>query len=132
MRQLVLALIAAILLAVLWTGMESFGFGRQIHGWFLLLWLTFLPFIWRWRWKPALHVAMIGLLTWSFFCFEAFRHPLWVVQIYFLVYLALFILGLTMATYEELETLHAIAVQIRLRREAQAGTEPPGDPRGLT
>ncbi|MBN2428300.1 MAG: DUF2157 domain-containing protein [Deltaproteobacteria bacterium] len=94
------ALIAAIALAVLWTGMESFGFQRQMHGWFLPLWLAFLPLIYRMRWKPALHVAMIGLLLWSFFCFESLRSPLFVVQVYFLAYLALFLLGLIMDSYE--------------------------------
>jgi len=104
------ALIGAISLAVLWTGMESFGFERQMHGWFFPLWLAFLPLIWRMRWKPALHVAMIGVLLWSFFGFESLRNPLFAVQVYFLAYLALFLFGLIMATYERL-SYFALPVQ---------------------
>ncbi len=104
------ALIAAIALAVLWTGMESFGFQRGMHGWFIPLWLAFLPLIYRMRWKPALHVSLIGLLLWSFFSLENLRHPLFVVQVYFLAYLALFLVGLVMATYERLSDF-AVPVQ---------------------
>jgi uncharacterized membrane protein len=102
------ALIAAIALSVLWTGMESFGFDRPIHAWFLLVWGSFLPIIFRRKWRIALHGVLIGLLLWSFFSFVTFdgqgrqNAALYLVQIYFMAFLALFLVGRLMASHDKL------------------------------
>jgi uncharacterized membrane protein len=99
------ALIAAIPLAVLWTGMEFFGFSRHVHWPFLIVWLLLLPPIYQNKWKAALHLAMIALLFWSWFVFiEApDRYArLYLIQVCFLAYLALFIVGRVMRTYNNL------------------------------
>ncbi len=102
------ALIAAIALATLWTSMESFGFDR-IHGWYLILWLAILPAIYLWYWKPALHLALISLLIWSIYTW--FRIELYwgndgylyLVQLYFIIYLILFVIGMLMQSYSRLK-----------------------------
>lgn len=102
------ALIAAILLATLWTGMESFGF-NQIHGWYVLLWIAFLPAIYQWQWKPACHIALISLLFWS--AFSWFKVDvywgrgayLYLTQLYFICYLAVFVVGMLMHSSTRLE-----------------------------
>jgi uncharacterized membrane protein len=102
------ALLAAIPLAVLWTGMETFGFDRQFHWPFLILWTLFLPPIYQGKWKASLHLAMTALLFWSFFVFgEASerQNELYLIQVFFLAYLAFFILGRAMATYSTLALL---------------------------
>lgn len=105
------AMIAGIALAVLWTGMETFGFDRSLHWPFLILWALCLPWVYTHKWKAAWHFALIGLLSWSWF---AFCHiswsthqwgrgaPVYLVQIYFLAYLGMFILGMAMTTYKHL------------------------------
>jgi uncharacterized membrane protein len=111
------AMITAIALATLWTGMETFGFDRSFHWPFLILWASCLPAISRKRWMPALHVAMIGLLLWSWFAFQHITWssrewgggaPLYLMQIYFLAYLGMFLLGLVMATYGHLSPFSGV------------------------
>ncbi len=101
--QAVLAL--SIALAVLWTSLEHFGF-RHIHFWFLLVWISFLPIIYYQRWMPALHLALIALIIWTIFSFFGieYKHAqntqVYLVQIYFLLYLALFLSGMLLTTTE--------------------------------
>ncbi len=103
-------LVIAIVLAGLWTTLElqSFWYRHGIHWSFLILWLAFLPLIYRHRFRPALHVAMIALLIWSVYSYGSYglfwatRTKLYMVQVYFLIYLALFILGMLFVTYERL------------------------------
>ncbi len=111
------AMVAAIALATLWTGMESFGFDRSFHWPFLILWASCLPAIHKKRWMPASHVAMIGLLLWSWFAFQHITWksqdwgggvPLYLMQIYFLAYLGIFVLGLVMATYGHLSPFSGV------------------------
>ncbi len=97
----------AIVLAVVWTAMESFGFSREVHGWFLLLWAAFLPLIHRYRWRGALHLALIGLLLWTWFVFLnlggywRWSEKLYLVQVVALAYLALFLVGMLMNTRDK-------------------------------
>jgi len=97
------ALIAAMLLGLLWTGMESFGF-NEIHFPFLIMWLVFLPAIYHWHWHGALHVALITLITWTVFTWFSIDYYwskegyLYLVQLYFVCYLTLFVLGMLMHT----------------------------------
>jgi len=97
------AMIAAVALGILWTGMESLGFD-QVHGGFLLFWIAFLPAVYQWRWMSTLHMAMIALLTWSTFTYFSIDIPwgegghLYLIQIYFILYLSLFIVGMLMLT----------------------------------
>lgn len=100
------ALIAAMVLATLWTSMESFDFNRQIHWWFLPVWLSFLPLVYCKAWQRAQHVVWLSLLYWSFCTFinyadHALAGKLYIVQLYFLLYLALFLGGMLMATHEK-------------------------------
>lgn len=92
---------AAICLALLWTGMESMDFNRNFHWPFLLFWLACLPLIYRHSWLRALHLALLSLLLWSGFSYFNILWdyqgriqqgaPLYLIQIYFLTYLALFV-----------------------------------------
>jgi len=105
------AMIAGIALATLWTGMETFGFDRSFHWPFLIVWGSCLPVIYRKRWMLASHVAMIGLLFWTWFAFQHITWkpqewgggvPLYLMQIYFIAYLGMFVLGMVMATFRHL------------------------------
>jgi len=99
------AMVAALALAILWTGMESFGFER-IHGAFLVVWLACLPRIFQHSWRAAAHVACIGLLLWLFFVFLNLENysewgkdkGLFSMQLYFLSCCILFLIGLLMDT----------------------------------
>lgn len=102
------AMAAAIALAVLWSGMESTDFDRM-HWGFLLFWAICLPAIYRKAWLGALRLAMIGLLLWSAFYFASltrnYGHALYLMQIYFLAYLALFVGGMLLATQQRTQVL---------------------------
>jgi uncharacterized membrane protein len=100
------ALLAAIALGWLWTSFESDWRTRAPHWQFLLLWVAFLPLIYRNVWKPALHLALIALLVWSTHLY-GLGDLLWprgallyLTQFYFLAYLAMFLLGMLFATWE--------------------------------
>lgn len=58
------ALVAALTLLLVWSATETFAFGRNPHGWFLLPWLAAAALIWRRRWLAALRVACWSLLGW--------------------------------------------------------------------
>ncbi len=96
------ALVAALALGLLWTGMESQGFDRAVHWPFLPFLAAALPLLFHQRWQVALHVALIALLGWSWLSFIAmvdlfgYRNngALYLDQVYFLVYLGLFLGGL--------------------------------------
>ncbi len=101
------ALIAAMLLGLLWTGMESFVFD-EMHYPFLIMWLSFLPAIYLWHWRGAQHVGMITLLFWTVFTWFSIDYSggragyLYLVQLYFVIYLAMFIAGMLMHTSKQL------------------------------
>lgn len=101
------AMVVAIVLSILWTGMEMFDFEHFNWG-FLLLWSLFLPRIYVKQWMPALHLAMFALLTWTLFTFFANERWwtenawLYLTQLYALLYLALFLIGMLMATNRSL------------------------------
>lgn len=109
------ALAAAIALAVLWTGMESLDFNRHFHWPFLLFWLGCLPLLYRHNWQHSLHLALIGLLLWSSFSYSNFLWDyeslnqrgaaLYLMQIYFLGYLALFVGALLLEQREDTRKL---------------------------
>jgi len=94
------ALVAAIGLGVLWTGLESQGFDRVVHWPFLLFLALALWPVLQQRWRIALHVALAGLLLWSWFSFltmsewSRIGNAIYLVQVYFLAYLGLFLAGL--------------------------------------
>jgi uncharacterized membrane protein len=93
------ALCAAALLGILWTGMESFGFDRPVHWPYLVFWLACLPPLLRHQWRFAAHAQAIGLLFWSWCTalhveWVARGAMLYLVQLYFLGYLALFLAGM--------------------------------------
>lgn len=108
------ALAAGLLLGILWTGMEGFGFGGGIHWPFLLLWTAFLVPILRHRWRIALHFALVGLLFWSW---ETFWQTVMrgqgrllaqVAELFLLSYLALFLIGKLMALRPDAEALSSV------------------------
>ena len=100
-------LVLTITLSVLWTSLETFGF-NHIHFWFLAIWLAFIPIIYDQRWKFALHLVLIALIAWSIFSFFGFEYKsrseneIYLVQVYFILYLALFLLGMIFSTSERL------------------------------
>lgn len=101
------SLIAAIALGWLWTTLEydHYWIRSSAHWPFLVLWVAFLPLIYRQRLQASLHLALIALLIWSGYVF-GFGDLLWrsgsklyLVQVYLLSYCALFLLGMVFATY---------------------------------
>src|SRR5690606_32493323 len=60
------ALIATLVLGMLWTGSESFGFER-VHWPFLVLWGACLPLVHRHSWRASLHCMLVALLLWTWF-----------------------------------------------------------------
>lgn len=98
------ALSAAIALGALWTGLEHMDFNRSVHWPYLVFWLACLLPIYRNGWLRALHLAFVGLLLWS--CFTYFEsawqfdelgrrsNELYLMQLFFLLYLALFVAGM--------------------------------------
>ncbi len=99
------ALVAAIALLILWTGMESQGFG-QVHLWFLPLWAVALIRLEAMQWRFAFHVAMVALMIWSAFTLLTIGdHAPWenglhlyLVEAFTFAYLALFLTGMLMET----------------------------------
>ncbi len=110
------ALVAAIVLGTLWTGLESAPEFAGVHWWFLLLWVSLLPLIVRHEWKAALHGTLLGLLIWSVLSFlslfdrSQWASQLYLIQIYLLAYVMVFLVGVLMGTVERLARL-ATAVQ---------------------
>ncbi len=104
------ALVAAIVLGWLWTSLERDYFRVQsgVHWPFLVLWLAFLPPIYRHNFRAALHLALIALLLWSVYAFGLGNlfwqagTKLYLLQFYFLAYLAMFLLGMVFATHDRL------------------------------
>ncbi len=100
------ALIAAIVLAALWTTLESDWVAGEPHWLFLVLWAAFLPLIYQKEWRPSLNVTLIALLLWSLYVFEPIMlswgkpSPVYLLQLYFLGFLAMFLLGMVFATYD--------------------------------
>ena len=97
----------SIALSALWTSLETFGF-NQIHFWYLALWACFLPIIYYKKWAFALHLALIALLLWSVYSFVNFNiinrsnQEIYLAQIYFLIYLSIFLMGMLCATSSHL------------------------------
>lgn len=103
-------LVAAIALGWLWTTLElDYFWNRHSTHWpFLVLWLAFLPPIYLHRFRAALHLALVALLWWSFYSFIAngffwgTATKIYLVQFYFLAYLAVFLLGMLFVTFGRL------------------------------
>lgn len=102
------ALVAALALATLWSGMETFEFDRGPHWFFFLPWMAALGLIYRHRWITALRVACAALLGWCLMSVLArhFMDRLWLAgermaswQIYVFLGIALYILGRGMSWY---------------------------------
>ncbi len=108
-------LVLTIALSVLWTSLETFGF-NHIHFWYLAIWLAFLPIIYTRRWSFSLHLALIALIVWSIYTFfeldyaKRVNNEIYLVQVYFILYLALFLIGMLCSTSERL-TFFAKSVQ---------------------
>jgi len=102
-------LLAAIALGGLWTSLEfSYLWERHHTHWpFLILWGAFLPLIYWHRFRAATHLALVVLLLWSVYTF-GIESLLWgsgklyLVQVYFLAYAAVFVLGMVFDTFERL------------------------------
>jgi len=93
------AFVAALLLAVLWSGMESIDFSR-LHWPFLIVLAGFTWLGVREGWVRFAHLLMAALLFWSAFAYVHFVSDyraagiVYLTQLFFLVYLGLFIAGL--------------------------------------
>ena len=97
------ALIAALLLALLWSSMEQWGFDQAFHWPFLLVWTVSLPLLQRnLIWQRATWAAGVTLLIWSLlYCRHHFN---WLpgfrpVHLFMLAYLTAFIGGMIAETY---------------------------------
>jgi len=98
-------LIISIILATLWSAMETFDFMRSVHWGFPILWLFFLYPCIEYRWKRTLHFACFCLLAWSFFIIILFVADFFFMQVYFLIGLATFLLGRILTTYKTFKDL---------------------------
>ncbi len=96
------ALVFAIALALLWTGMERFDFDH-IHWPFLAFLAAAATRAIQANWRSALHACVFALVLWSVFAWSyswSYRSawsPLYAVEFFFLGYLSLFELGLVAA-----------------------------------
>lgn len=105
---------AGLILAVLWTGMETLGFERGVNWAFLPVWAAFLLLVYRCGWRASMHLALLALMAWSAFTVEEVDamgrwSELYLLQVYFLLYLGLFVAGMLLATYPKLAHLAPIA-----------------------
>ncbi len=113
------AIIAALALATLWTGMEALDFDH-IHWWFLPFLAIALLRIERQQWRLALHAALVGLLLWSLFSFFAvidYRSEitvLYLIELFLLCYLALFITGMIMQSTTRLASMGGLVKRYSL------------------
>jgi len=88
--------VAGLLLAMLWSGMESIDFSR-LHWPFLLVLAGFTVLGVREGWARFAHLLMVALLLWSVSAYVHFVSDyrtagvVYLTQIFFLVYLGLFI-----------------------------------------
>ena len=99
------AMVLGVVLAVLWTSMESITFNGDLHWPFLIIWAGCLPVIHKMEWRPAFHTSLIGLLIWSWVGTGSYtvHHEaaiIHVIQILFLSYLGVYILGAIMGSYQ--------------------------------
>ena len=91
--------VAALLIAVLWSGMESIDFSK-LHWPFLVVLAGFVWLGVREGWVRFAHLLMAALLFWSAFAYAHFVSDyrtagiVYLTQTFFLVYLGLFIAGL--------------------------------------
>ncbi|HKI61670.1 MAG TPA: DUF2157 domain-containing protein [Mariprofundaceae bacterium] len=94
------AFVAGLMLAMLWSGMEAIDFSR-LHWPFLIVLAGFSVLAVRQNWLRFAHLLMVALLLWSMSTYVHFIGELrdagavvYLTQIFFLFYLALFIGGL--------------------------------------
>lgn len=94
------AFVASLMLAVVWSGMESIDFSK-LHWPFLIVLAGFTWLGVREGWVRFAHLLMAALLFWSAFAYAHFVSDfrstgavVYLTQIFFLVYLGLFIAGL--------------------------------------
>ena len=101
------ALIAALVLALLWSGIETFAFERNPHWRFFLPLLAALALVYARRWLVALRVAGWALLLWCALVLVAdeFLARTWtgerlaLLQIYVFAGIALYIVGRGLETF---------------------------------
>ena len=98
------AFVAGLVLAMLWSGMESLDFSR-LHWPFLFVLAGFTLLALRQGWVRFAHLLMAALLVWSLFAYAHFVFDLkggalvYLTQFFFLAYLALFVGGLLLGLY---------------------------------
>jgi len=93
-----IVMIAATLLALLWSGMEIFDF-RQIHWPYLIFWTISAVFVIRQGFYLASHFILLSLCSWALFCFSSislYASAGFIVQIYLLAGITFFILARTL------------------------------------
>lgn len=100
------AMVAALLLGLLWSGMENWGFDRRIHWPFFVLWIACLPWIFKQQWRAAWHAALVVLIfscaNTFFLGFDRSNQALHAAQFFFLCFVGLFVVGLLFATFDRL------------------------------
>ena len=95
-------LIASSLLALLWTGMETFDF-RQIHWPWLIVWFVCVFLAVKNTFHHASHFIILSLFLWLLFNFHGFTRYAsegFIVQIYLLIGTSLFMLSRTLKAWQ--------------------------------
>lgn len=93
------SMLVALVLATIWSGMETLEFGWGIHWPYLVVWALCLPPILRHRWRGALWLALLGVSFWAFMLLQhkplldALGGPVYLIQLFFLDALVLALLG---------------------------------------
>ncbi|MCK5664791.1 MAG: DUF2157 domain-containing protein, partial [Thiotrichaceae bacterium] len=100
-----IVMILAVLLSLLWTGMEIVDF-QQIHWQWLLFWSIASYFIVRYNFSLAAHFSQLSLFIWalmSLYSFSEYLSPVYLIQIYLLIGILLFLLArlLQLLTYQQ-------------------------------
>lgn len=107
--------VAGIALATLWSGMEIFEFGRQLHWPFLGVWALFAaPALYR-GWKWATCAALVALGIWCFMIIVDWPYrkggeEFWLLHIYVLMGAALYLAGTAM---QDIPRLAGLATVVR-------------------
>ena len=103
-------LAAALILSLIWTGMETFDF-RLVHWQWLIFWALSSLIIMRQGYRIAAHISVFSLFLWLLFNFNNLSRYIsdgYIMQLYLLLGIAVFLLAETIKTGRSTNYLMAV------------------------